>query len=98
MDIWDANKLLLFIGFVIPWFVTLKTYDLLLPSTQQDSAKRLVDAIAYSCINNALLLWPLFLVETSRLRSIHPVAYGAFYAFALLIAPALWGTYFQTIT
>ena len=97
MEIWEGNKLVLFIAFVIPGFVSLKTYDLLLPSSYQDSAKRLVDAIAYSCINYALLLWPIFLIETSTLRSRHPLIYDTFYAYVLLFAPVLWAVIFKRL-
>jgi len=75
MDIWETNKLLLFVGFVIPGFISLKTYELLLPSTPKESAKQLIDAVAYSCINYALLLWPIFMVETGEIRSTCPSGY-----------------------
>lgn len=95
MDIWDANKLLLFIGFVIPGFVTLKTYELLLPAASKESAQQLIDAVAYSCINYALLLWPIAAVETTQFYSAHPRLYVAFYVFALLVAPVLWAVAFK---
>lgn len=90
MDIWDANKLLLFIAFVIPGFVSLKTYELLFPGAQKESDKLLVDAVAYSSINYALLLWPIYSVETHQIRQSHPTAYVLFYVFVLLIAPIAW--------
>ena len=90
MDIWDANKLLLFIAFVIPGFVSLKTYELLFPGTPKESDKLLVDAVAYSSINYALLLWPIYSIETNQVRQSHPTAYVLFYVFVLLIAPIAW--------
>lgn len=90
MDIWDINKLLLFIGFVIPGFISLKVYELLFPSATKESAKQLIDAVAYSSINYALLLWPIYEIETSHIRSSHPTAYIFFYFFVLFIAPVVW--------
>jgi len=90
MDIWDADKLLLFVGFVIPGFVSLKTYELLFPSTPKDSSKQLVDAVAYSCVNYALLFWPIYEVEAHNIRTNWPRFYLAFYAFVLFIAPISW--------
>ena len=58
MDIWDANKLLLFIAFVIPGFVSLKTYELLCPGAPKESDKLLIDAVAYSSINYAAYSTP----------------------------------------
>lgn len=90
MDIWEANKLLLFIAFVIPGFVSLKTYELLFPSVSKDTDKLLVDAVAYSSINYALLLWPIYEIETHQIREAHPTAYVLFYVFVLLVAPISW--------
>lgn len=90
MDIWDADKLLLFIAFVIPGFVSLKTYELLFPGAQKESDKLLIDAVAYSSINYALLIWPIYSIETNNVKESHPTAYVLFYVFALLIAPIAW--------
>jgi hypothetical protein len=90
MDIWEHNKLLLFIAFVIPGFIGLKAYELLFPGPPRDSSKQIVDAIAISCFNYALLLWPISAIESGGLRLSNPVAYSAFYVFVLLLAPILW--------
>ena len=90
MDIWEANKLLLFIAFVVPGFISLKAYELLVPRVSKESAQQLIDAVAYSSINYAILLWPIYVIETRSLRTIYPSAYVAFYVFVLLVAPVLW--------
>lgn len=90
MDVWDANRLLLFIAFVIPGFVSIKTYELLFPDARKESDKLLIDAVAYSSINYALLLWPIYWVEIHQVRQSHPTAYVLFYVFVLLIAPIVW--------
>jgi hypothetical protein len=90
MDLWDANKLVLFIAFVVPGFVSLKAYELLVPRVAKDSAQQLIDAVAYSSINYALLLWPIYEIEIHGVRSTHPTAYVGFYVFVLLGAPIFW--------
>ncbi len=90
MDIWETNKLLLFIAFVIPGFVTLKMYELLIPAEPKESSKQLIDAVAFSCINYALLFAPIYLVETYGVRAAHPLLYVGFYILVLLVAPAAW--------
>lgn len=90
MDIWDVNKLVLFIAFVVPGFVSLKAYELVAPRLAKDSTQQLIDAVAYSSINYAILLWPIYEVETNSIRTIYPSAYIAFYVFVLLIAPVSW--------
>ncbi len=90
MDIWDANKLGLFVAFVVPGFVSLKVYQVLEPTSQKDAKEQLIDAVAYSSINYALLLWPIWYAEWSTLKSSHPKLYVAFYVFVVLVAPIVW--------
>ena len=51
----EADKLVIFVLFVIPGFVSLRVYDLLYPAERVDGLRRLVEAISYSCINYAVL-------------------------------------------
>jgi hypothetical protein len=90
MDIWETNKLVLFIAFVVPGFISLKAYELLAPRATKDSAQQLIDAVAYSSINYAILLWPIYEIEHGSVRSSWPSAYVAFYVFVLLVAPVSW--------
>ncbi|WP_291770771.1 DUF6338 family protein [Castellaniella sp.] len=94
MDIWETSKLAFFIAFVVPGFISLKTYGLLSPRESKSTADQLIDAVAYSSINYALLLWPIYSVETSGTRLDHPTAYIVFYVFVLLIAPISWACLF----
>ena len=63
MNIWEIDKLLVFIAFVIPGFIALKTYGLLNPGDSKSSSQQIIDAIAYSCINYAICAWPILFVE-----------------------------------
>ncbi len=90
MDIWEVDKLFLFIAFVIPGFISLKFYQLLYPGVLRNASDQLVDAVAYSCVNYALLLWLILEVESSRLKVVHPSFYFLFYAFVLFVAPIIW--------
>lgn len=90
MDIWAADKLLLFIAFAIPGFISLKVYNALIPSPSKDTSQQLLDAVAYSCVNYALLFWPIYEIETSQTKNLYPSTYMAFYAGVLLVAPIIW--------
>jgi len=90
MDIWQTEKLALFIAFVIPGFISIKVYELLYPGVPRDSSKQLVDAVAYSCINYALLFVPIYAIETNRVSQSSPILYSVFYGFVLLVAPVIW--------
>lgn len=90
MDIWEVNKLILFIAFVIPGFISIKYYELIYPGTERGSSDRLIDAISYSSINYALLIFPIISVESVNIKQSHPFLYYIFYIIVFLIAPILW--------
>lgn len=68
LDIWQADKLFLFIAFVMPGFISIKCYQLFHPGIVRNVADQIVDAIAYSCINYSLFLWLIFAVEGARCK------------------------------
>jgi len=90
MNICESDKLIIFIAFVIPGFISLKAYEVIFPGIYKDSSKQIVDAIAYSCINYALLFWLIFLIEKNNVKVGHPILYIIFYLFILFIAPIVW--------
>lgn len=90
MDIWEADKLFLFIAFVIPGFISIKCYQLMYPGVPQSSSQQIIDAIAYSCLNYAILAVPIALIERSPVASSYPVLYYLFYLFTLFLGPMLW--------
>ena len=83
------DKLYLFILFVVPGFISLKTYELLFPGETKDSSKQLVDAVAYSCLNYGLLFFPILLVENALDSSKCIYLYYIFYFFVLFLSPIL---------
>jgi len=97
MDLWEKDKILLFIAFVIPGFIGLKFYELLFPGPPKDSSKQIIDAIAISCFNYALLLWPIAIIESSGIRKTNAALYSAFYVFVLLLAPICWAFAYKWI-
>jgi ABC-type multidrug transport system permease subunit len=59
MDVFTIDKLFIFIAFIVPGFVSLKAYEIFVPTQKIDSTKILIEAITYSCINYALLFMPV---------------------------------------
>ncbi len=94
MDIWSADKLVLFIAFVVPGFVALKTYALLCPSESRHAATEIIDAVSFSSINYALLIWPILSIHSHDVRATAPTTYAIFCVFVLLIAPISWACVF----
>ncbi|MBR9910400.1 MAG: hypothetical protein GYB33_08635 [Gammaproteobacteria bacterium] len=89
MDIFEESKLILFIAFVVPGFIAIKAYELLSPAQQRDSSKQLIDAVSYSCLNYAVLILPIYYLETNNLSKSHPNLYALFYFCVLFVAPVL---------
>jgi len=90
LAIWEVDKFLLFFAFVIPGFISIKSYELLFPGASRSSSEQLIDAIAYSSINYALLALPIFAIENSSLKEECSWLYFGFYAFVLFVAPIVW--------
>jgi hypothetical protein len=90
MDIWEANKLALFVAFVIPGFVSIKAYELLFLCNPKDATNQLIDAVAYSCLNYAALFPAIYYINASGVEATHPILFSLFCTFVLFAAPVLW--------
>lgn len=90
MDIWTADKLILFLAFVIPGFISIKAYQLVFPGTKRATSDQLIDAIAYSSVNYAILIFPILSIENGSLKNTCSFLYYLFYVFVLFLAPIIW--------
>lgn len=94
MEIFESSKLVLFIIFAIPGFISIKTYSLLCPNHEKDSTKLIIDAITYSCLNYALLgPFIYMMIFSKKWDFICPFFTITFYSFVMLVFPAFlaWG-------
>lgn len=87
MDILEKGKLLLFVLFIMPGFISMRVYRLFHPTADKDTSKVLIDVVSYSCINYSFLLIPIYLIETGKVFNTHPFWYYIFYFFVLIIMP-----------
>lgn len=85
-----TDKLALFLVFVVPGFVAMKTHDLLIPAEPRTWGSSLVEAISYSMLNLALLFWAVHLLHREGFQAEHPVGYSLGMFFVLFVAPAGW--------
>jgi hypothetical protein len=86
--------LALFLIFFVPGFISLKVYDLLIPSEARDFTKSFFDAIAYSTLNFAALLPLIMAVGSGHLSAW--IWYPAILV-VLIGMPALWPVLFLRI-
>lgn len=96
MDIWEINKLVLFIGFIIPGFVSIKCYGLLHPTEKNNSSQMVIESVTYSCVNYSLLGLPIIYFQSNLVNQ----AFWVLWLLALLtlfICPCLWALMFSKL-
>ena len=57
MNITNISDFLLFLIIFLPGFISLKIYDLLVPSAPRDFSKSFFEVIAYSALNYGFFSW-----------------------------------------
>jgi len=90
MDIWQPDKLVLFLVFFIPGFISIKVYDLLVPSERRDFSKSLFEAIGYSSLNFAVLSWLIILIHSKSFYSNNKAWYLIILFLIICVVPVLW--------
>ncbi|MDF2912279.1 MAG: hypothetical protein K0R96_400 [Pantoea agglomerans] len=90
MDVLEKGKLLLFVLFIMPGFISMRVYRLFHPAADNDTSKILIDVVSYSCINYSFLLIPIYLIETNKIIDSHPFWYYIFYFLVLIIVPVFY--------
>jgi hypothetical protein len=90
MDIWDTNKLLIFILFVIPGFFSIKVYGLLYPSQTKKFADQLIDAIAYSSMNYAFWIMPIYYFIKNKYYEQNFLLLWLIVVLVLFVSPIIW--------
>lgn len=51
MNIWEMNKVILFLALFIPGFIIIKIYDLVFPNSTRDFSKYWFDAVAFGALH-----------------------------------------------
>lgn len=97
MNPFDSNTLQLVFVFFVPGFITLKVFDRLVPTERRDFSKDLFEAIGLSCINFALLFWPIYIIYTTKLSETNPFLFYLSGIGILFIAPVLWAVGFSKL-
>jgi len=90
MDIWNADKLTLFLIFFLPGFVSLRIYDLLIPSPRRDFSKSVFEVVGYSALNFGALYWLIYLIHQDNFPVAHAFWYFFFLVLIMVGVPILW--------
>lgn len=89
-NIWETDKLLLFLAFFIPGFISLKIYNLLVSRSESDFTKLMFEVIGYSSLNYAALSPLIILIQSNSFYSNHQVWYLFIVFIIIFIAPIIW--------
>jgi len=90
MDIFEAEKILIFFVVFGPGFISIKVHDLLIPTDRRDFGSAFIEAIGYSFINFGLLVWLILYVHSGQFYLDHPIWYSIALVFVLFLFPILW--------
>lgn len=98
MDIWQIDKLVLFLVFFIPGFISIRIYDLLVPSERRDFSKSLFEAIGYSSLNFAALFWLIIPIHSGNFYVHHKLWYFIFLLLIICVIPIFWPILFLKLS
>jgi len=90
MNVFNNSNLFLFIIFFVPGFVSITIHDLLIASEKRDFSKSVLEVIAFSAFNLALLSWLIFLLLHFKIYENHPFIFSGLVLLIIFFFPALW--------
>src|SRR4051794_5356680 len=85
----------LFLFFVVPGFISLSVYDLLVPSARRNLSESAIQLVSFSMFNVACWYWAISLMAETHLREDHAAEYYLLMFGIIVISPSLLaiGTY-----
>lgn len=98
MNIWEIDKTFLFIVLVLPGFISIKVYDLIVAGDKRDFSKSIVESIAYSVLNFAALSWLIILISSDTFSKEHGFFYWISIVLIFIVFPAIWPFLFVRIS
>jgi len=98
MNIWEIDKAFLFVVLVLPGFISIKVYDLIVAGDKRDFPKSIVESIAYSVLNFATLSWLIILISTATFSKEHAFIYWLSIIAIFIVFPAIWPFVFLWIS
>ena len=98
MDIWEPDKIILFLTLFMPGFISIKVYGLIVASKPRDFTSSVLEAIGYSVLNFAVLSWLIFLITSHNFEELNPTLYSLCIILIFFIFPIIWPLLFIWIS
>ncbi|MFZ5947463.1 MAG: DUF6338 family protein [Stygiobacter sp.] len=90
MDIWNVEKLSLFLVFILPGFISLVVYDYLIPSTKREFSKSIIEVVCFSTLNFIVLSFLIYLNLKYESYNNSLIVFYLSLLIVFIIMPALW--------
>lgn len=90
MNPFSSETLRLILIFFVPGFISMKVYDLFIPSARRDFSKSLLEVVSFSLFNFAILYWPIVAIHTDDFSINHPFWYYVSFLLIVFVAPVVW--------
>lgn len=86
----NSGNLWLFIFIVLPGFLSMRVYGLLRPMERIALKDNILEAIAFSIVNAALMMWAIRLLIAPVFFDEYPVGSYILFVATFFVAPTLW--------
>ena len=90
MDIFNLDKLNIFLLFFVPGFISMKIWSSIVPSESRKPTDYLLEIISYSCLNFAFLSWLVIIVSKDEFKSNHESLFYLAVFSILFVFPIIW--------
>jgi hypothetical protein len=90
LDQLNSGSVWLFVFIVLPGFLSMRVYGLLRPMERITLKDNILEAIAFSIVNAALMMWAIRLLIAPAFFDQYPVWSYILFVATFLIAPTLW--------
>ncbi|MBP2638287.1 MAG: hypothetical protein H6Q72_4194 [Firmicutes bacterium] len=88
VDIFNIDKMTLFIFCFVPGFISWKVWQLLVPGEIRKPVDYFLEVMSYGCINFAVVWWVLAYIK--KIQPYYPGAFIFLIYVLLLVLPILW--------
>ncbi len=87
-ELLKADNLSMFLYFVVPGFVAMKVYDLIVPSDRRNFRESLIEVVSFSMFNLAFTFWIIAEINKPEFRSNNSVLYYVATFLVVSVVPA----------
>lgn len=92
----ELSDIIFFVLFIIPGFISIQVYDLLIPGNKRDFSKSIIQMLSYSCINTAVFLYPVLNLKEAIFLNFDFTIWMRLICI-LFLMPILWPVIFLVI-